>query len=99
MTDSLTTSSIIVAANGQVSTDLGGEAVILGLETGRYYSLNDSGSTVWSMIQEPRTVSEIRDAILDTYDVESEVCERDLFALLGQFAQEGLIAVNVDARH
>ena len=99
MIDSLTTSSIIVAAKGQVSTDLGGEAVILGLESGRYYSLNDSGSMVWDMIQEPRPVAELRDAILDEYDVESDACERDLLALLGQLADEGLITVNGHARH
>ena len=99
MIDSLTTSSIIVAAKGQVSTDLGGEAVILGLESGRYYSLNDTGSMVWSMIQEPRSVLALRDAILDDYEVGSDVCERDLLALLGQLAQEGLITVNGDARH
>ena len=97
--DSLTASSIIVAAKGQVSTHLGGEAVILGLESGRYYSLNESGSMVWNMIQEPRPVAELRDAILDEYDVESDVCERDLVALLGELAQEGLISVNGDARH
>jgi len=97
--DSLTTSSIIVAAKGQVSTDLGGEAVILGLESGQYYSLNDSGSMVWDMIQEPRPVAELRDAILDEYDVESDACERDLLALLGELAHEGLITVNGDARH
>ena len=99
MIDSITTSSIVVAAKGQVSTDLGGEAVILGLESGTYFSLNDSGSIVWNLIQKPRPVAELRDAILDEYDVESDVCERDLLALLGHLFDEGLIIVNADARH
>ena len=99
MIDSITIFSIIVAAKGQVSTDLGGEAVILGLESGTYFSLNDSGSIVWNMIQKPRPVAELRDAILDEYDVESDVCERDLLALLGQLSDEGLIIVDADARH
>ncbi len=91
MVDTLSVSSVVVAANEQVSTDLEGESVILGLESGRYYSLDDVGSFVWNLIQEPRPVSEIRDAILDAYDVESEVCQSDLLAILNQLADEGLI--------
>ncbi len=51
------------------------------------------------MEKEPRPVAELRDAILDEYDVESDVCERDLLSLLSQLSDEGLINVNADARH
>lgn len=92
-------STLIVAEKGQVSTELGGEAIILSLDSGRYYSLNDTGSMVWEMIQEPKPMSALRDAILDEYDVETDVCEMDLLALLRQLADEGLIIVDGDSRH
>jgi len=41
------------------------EAVILDLKSGVYYGLNDVGTRIWHLIQEPKTLNEIQDAILE----------------------------------
>jgi hypothetical protein len=86
-------SSTVVAPKDQVSSDLGGEVAILDLKAGVYYGLDAVGARIWSLIQEPRTVNEIRDILLEEYDVEPERCERDLLALLRRLADEGLVEV------
>jgi hypothetical protein len=83
----------IVAAPGQVSADLSGEAAILNLQSGKYYGLKAVGARIWELVQQPRTLAELQAAILQEYDVPEEQCARDLEALLGQLAQEGLIEV------
>ena len=85
--------SIIIAARDHVAADLGAEAVILHLKSGIYYGLNTSGARIWCLIQEPRTVSEIQNLILEEYEVEPERCATDLRALLRQLANEGLVEV------
>lgn len=70
-----------------------GEAVILDLESGRYYSLNPVGARVWDLIQTPQSVSAIRDVLLAEYEVERARCEQDLLRLLGDMAVQGLIEV------
>ncbi len=85
--------SIIVATKDQVSSDLGGEVAVLDLKAGMYYGLEAVGARIWSLIQKPRTVNEIRDIIVDEYDVEPERCERDLLVLLQRLADEGLVEV------
>lgn len=84
---------IVVAAKEQVSADLAGEAVILNLKNGVYYGLNQLGARTWNLIQGPKRVSEIRDALLEEYEVEPDRCERDLLALLQDLAANGLIEV------
>ena len=86
-------SSTVVAAKDQVSSDLGGEVAILDLKAGVYYGLDAVGARIWSLIQEPRTVNEIRDRLLEEYEVEPERCERDLLVLLQRLADERLIEV------
>jgi hypothetical protein len=83
--------STVVAARDQVSSDLGKEVAILDLKAGVYYGLDDVAARIWNLIQEPRTVNEIRDILLEEYEVEPERCERDLLALLERLAAEGLI--------
>jgi len=85
--------STVVAAKDQVSSDLGGETAILDLKAGIYYGLDDVGARVWNLIQAPRNVSDIRDMLLEEYDVAPERCERDLLALLQRLVDEGLVEV------
>ena len=85
--------STIVRSSDQVSTDLGDETVILGLSSDEYFSLQNVGARIWEIIQEPKTVKEILDAILNDYAVESERCERDLLAVLQELAHEGLVEI------
>ena len=82
-----------MATTEQVSCDLAGEAAILNLKNGVYYGLDPVGARIWNLLQEPRTVNEIGEALLKEYDVEPERCERDLLALLQKLAAEGLIEV------
>jgi hypothetical protein len=93
MTSTVSQRSIVVATKDQVSSDLGGETAILDLKAGMYYGLDDVGARVWDLIQEPRDVGDIRDTLLEEYDVGPERCERDLLALLQRLADEGLIEV------
>ncbi len=51
------------------------------LLSGVYYGLNAVGASIWNLLQQPRTVSEIRDAILGEYEAEPQQCERDLLTL------------------
>ncbi len=85
--------STIVATKEQVSADLSGESVILSFKSGVYYGLDPVGATVWGLIQEPKSLAEVRDAVLQEYDVEPERCEREVLALLQHLAKEGLVEV------
>jgi len=91
--DTLSGESTVVAAKEQVSCSLADEAVILDLKAGVYYGLNEVGARVWHLIQEPKNISEIRDAILQEFDVDPNLCERDLLVLLRELASKELIKV------
>ncbi len=89
----LSVSSRVVATRDQVSSDLGGEVAILHLGAGTYYGLDAVGARIWDLIQKPKTIEEIRDVLLDEYEVGPDRCESDLIALLQRLASEGLIEV------
>jgi hypothetical protein len=86
-------SSTVVVTKDQVSCDLSGEAAILNLKSGVYFGLNTVGASIWKLIQEPKTVKEIRDAILEEYNVEPARCEHDIFEILQEFSTHGLIEI------
>jgi hypothetical protein len=85
--------STVVAAQDQVSSEIGDEVAILDLKAGTYYGLDAVGARVWELVQEPQRVREIRRILLEEYEVEPERCGRDLLALLQRLAYEGLVEV------
>ena len=93
MDESLGTSSIVVVAREQVSCPLGEEAAVLNLKNSVYYGLDSVGARVWTLLQQPRSVGELRDTLLSEYEVEARRCEQDLLALLESMRSEGLIEV------
>jgi Coenzyme PQQ synthesis protein D (PqqD) len=86
-------SSVIVASSEQISSDLGSEAVILNLKSGVYHGLNEVGASIWKLIQEPRTIKEIQQSLLEEYDVEPEQCQSDVIALLDDLLAAELIVI------
>ena len=87
-------SSEVVATTEQVSAELKDEVVILSLQTGEYYGLDPIAADIWALIQQPRTVADVRDALLARYDgVTRAECEQQTLALLEEMAQLELISV------
>ena len=85
--------STIVVTKDQVSADLSGEAAILNLKTSTYFGLNTVGASIWKLVRESKTVSQIRDAIIQEYDVEPDRCEHDILELLQELSEHGLIEI------
>lgn len=86
-------SSVVCACEHQLSSEVGGEAVILDLKRSVYYGLDPVGATIWRRLSEPRAVSELVDTVLAQFEVDRERCERDVVALLQDMAARGLVEV------
>jgi hypothetical protein len=93
----LSPETVLVAARGQVSTEVEGEAVILSLDDGVYYGLDGVGARVWELLTEPRSAAELRDAVVAEYEVEAETAWRDLERLVAELRTRGLVEVVSDA--
>ena len=90
--------TIIVAATDHISSTVGGQEVILNLQSGVYYGLDAVGAFIWKQLQSPRAVADIRDAMIARYNVDAARAERDLLALLEQMRQTRLIELRDETR-
>jgi hypothetical protein len=85
--------SIIRGAKELVACDLAGEVVILSLQSGQYFGLNEVGGRIWNLIQEPKTVGAVFEALLQEYEVATEQLEGEVLALLEKMAINELIEI------
>jgi hypothetical protein len=86
--------STVMAAPGQVSCEVAGEAVILNASQGVYFGLDPIGARVWNLLREPVAVGDILDTLLSEYEVPVDQCQADLLELLNDLALNGLIVVH-----
>jgi hypothetical protein len=85
--------STVVVAPEHLSARLGSETVVLGIEKGVYFGLDEIAASVWDRIQTPAAIVDLRDSIVSEYEVDPSTCERDLVAFLSDLADQGMILV------
>jgi Coenzyme PQQ synthesis protein D (PqqD) len=74
-----------------------GEAIIIRLSDGTYFSLNSAGSLVWELIEQRKTIEAIRATLLARYDVREEEVGRDVTRLADELLREHLVTTTNDA--
>ena len=87
----------VARSKNQVSADLQGEAVILHLKAGKYYSMNPVGSRIWDLIEKPVSIHSLIETIMNEYEVDSKRCEQDIIDLLTRLENAALIEIEVEA--
>jgi coenzyme PQQ synthesis protein D (PqqD) len=68
-----------------------GEAVIINLDSGNYYSLVDVGSFIWGLVDKGASADEVQSLVLQTYQGNTADVDRGVEELLAQLQQENLI--------
>lgn len=66
------------------------EAILIHLQTGVYYSLNEVGAVYWNMLDGTRTIADCATAIAAEYTAPPEVIAADLLEISADLVKEGL---------
>ena len=89
----LSTASIVQWSEDQIAATVDREIVILSVERGSYFGLDDIGSEIWQRLEKAVRVDALCDSLAERYDADRETIESDVLALLEKLAGEGLITV------
>lgn len=81
----------ITISRDVLSQELAGETVLLDLASESYFGLDAVGTRIWQLLKDGVDEAVLVDTLLDEYEVEREVLERDVADLLGRLAEAGLI--------
>lgn len=77
-----------------LSRVLDGEAVLLQLDTGMYFGMNEVASEVWERIVKGATVREIVEAITAEFEVDEATLSKDLGSFVEALVAKRLCSVN-----
>jgi hypothetical protein len=77
----------------QLASDIGGEVILMNIEVGRYYGLDDIGSRIWRSIEQPIVVEQLCQSMAMQYKADIEVVTSDVLTLLNRLLEQQLITV------
>jgi hypothetical protein len=77
----------------KISTELDNETVILDMESGVYSGLDSVGTSIWKLLEKEISFSDLRKTLMEKYDVEKDVCEKDTLLFLNELNASKLIII------
>jgi hypothetical protein len=82
---------IVARRGGLLEAEVDGEMVGLHVDNGACYGFNSTATRIWAMIETPRPLGALRDALVEEFDVAPTECEAQLLELLEKLQADGLV--------
>jgi Coenzyme PQQ synthesis protein D (PqqD) len=84
-------STVLRRSTQQISCNLNDEIAILDLDKSVYFGLEGVGAHIWSMLEQPHSVTDLCNSVVDHFDVTPEACRPDVMSFLASLREAGLI--------
>ena len=86
--------SKVILSNNVFAQEIDDETIILDAITQEYFSLNEIGKVIWSLLSQNKNLEEIKTQMLEMYEVPEEQLEKDVLNFLQALAKKGLISID-----
>jgi hypothetical protein len=90
----LSVTSLVNRSNDLISTEVDGEAVLMSVEKGRYYGLDDVGTEIWRRLEQPTRIERLVTAMKEHFEGDPETIETEVLAFLTNMAEQELLEVH-----
>jgi len=89
---------MLVRSQSVVARVIAGETLIVPVrakvgDLSSIYSFNGTGTLIWKLLESPKTVRQLADAVANEYEVVPEQAERDVAEFVGEMRTVGLVEV------
>ena len=84
---------LISRREGLIQAEVDGELVALHIDKGTCYGFNVTATRIWSLIEQPRLLSELKRILLGEYDVDADTCDRQIREMVAELERDGLVAI------
>lgn len=73
--------------------EVDGEAVLLNIESGKYFGLDEIGTRMWQLLSEHEKIGDAFSRLSGEYDVDEDKLRQDLLGFIEKLSGSGLLQV------
>lgn len=87
------TRTLVSRSPSVLTAEVDGEIVMMSIEEGRYFGLDDIASDIWKRLEAPLSFAALIDALAADYDADRATIAADVRALLERMAAHGVVTL------
>ena len=87
-------STIISRSPSVLAAEVDGEVVMMSIQQGQYFGLDDIGSDIWRRIEPPCSFAALIDGLTADYDADRATILADVHSLLLRMAEQDVVKLN-----
>jgi hypothetical protein len=84
-------STIISRSPSVLTAEVDGEVVMMSIQQGQYFGLDDIGSDIWKRIEPPCSFAALIDGLAADYDADRATILADVHSLLLRMAEQDVV--------
>ena len=95
-TSKISPTAMLVRNDEPVAVEVERTVVMMSLDLGKYFGLNEVGSRIWDLLERPRSMGALCAQLQDEFEVDPDACHDEVSGFLLALAKEGLIQIEHD---
>ena len=83
---------MMIVRNPEVcAAELDGEICLFEPVKAQYLNLNSTASAIWNLLEEPKELDHLLEALQNRYEVDLDICRQQTEAFLGEAFRRGML--------
>lgn len=91
----ITLQSLVTRNDEIVAGKVDNNLVAMDIETGKYYTLNTTGSRICELVDTPRTVAELCAILTAEFKITPEACRKEVIDFLTQLVLRKIVVISL----
>ena len=92
-TKEITLETMIKQTGDMDTSDIDGEKVMMDLDTGSYFMLNEVATHIWDLVETPMKVEDVVTHLLSEYDIDEVTCKEQVVGFVDELYKRELVAI------
>lgn len=75
-----------------VFSEMDGEIVMMSIENSEYYGLDPIASRIWELLEQPATIEQLVEKLMEEYEVDYNTCLLDVIAFSDELLEKKILS-------
>jgi len=89
----LSSDTLISRAEDVLATCVDGEIVLMSIERGSYYGLENTARCIWELLESPRKLEDLCALVKQKYRDKDDIIDRDVTRFVAEMANEAIVVL------
>lgn len=76
-----------------VFSEMDGEIVMMSIENSEYYGLDPVASRIWELLEQPATIEQLVEKLLEEYEVDYDTCLKDVIVFSDELLEKKILSL------